>query len=133
MLALAASELASYCGDDAGDDLPEACWRHPDAGLMCPRCAVTHRQEPGSHPWPDELAEDVCDNCGTLEPREMTGDFEEDWLALLQSWPPRTRAVRVVTAVGDRLVMWPMELCDRCSAYASSSRGGGVTAARGPP
>src|SRR5438067_862701 len=39
LLAMAANELQrTSCGQDFGDHLPEACWRHPEAGL-CVRVA----------------------------------------------------------------------------------------------
>ena len=122
LLALAAQELVpESCGHDPEDDLPEACWRHPEAGLLCPRCALRHHQDADLHPWPDDLDDEICDVCGPFPTPALLVDVAADLSSALHPWPPRTQVVSLVYGVGGRSVRWPIQLCGIC-LHAGSPR-----------
>jgi hypothetical protein len=129
MLRLAASHIDATCGHRLTDDPPEACWRHPEAGLLCPECSVEHRQRVDLHPWPDDVADEVCDLCGPVSPVLIGHDVDAMIMAEVHHWPPRTRPVPVSWPALGAPAVWLMELCDRCAQQVPelSGRPGAAT------
>jgi hypothetical protein len=115
LLLVAADALAEIqCRHADVERVLEACWRHPEAGLLCSACSSAHRQDLVLHPWPDDFDDEFCDVCGPLQVRVLTGDLDADLLASLQDWPPRVRLHRVSFPIAGREVAWPLVSCDRC-------------------
>jgi hypothetical protein len=116
MVALAASQLDGQCGHEAGDDLLEGCWQHPEAGLMCPACSITHRLDAELHGWIDERSADVCDVCGKGDvPQRAVGPVP---------WRPHTTTIRVPMRSLELDAVWPVALCDACAPWHHERHGG---------
>jgi hypothetical protein len=102
-----AAEVEARCPDGPADDVLEGCWQHPEAGLMCPSCAVQHRSTPILHPWPDEHL-DVCDVCATGPTLRRT-------LVDPHVWRPYTRTLPVAFPALGQAAVWPVTVCDHCA------------------